>query len=502
MRFRYIFIFILAFLFLTGCTKNEEKNMEKIRLPQADNKFYPGETAELKKTIEDYLLQLPSSKTEGYIKAVMVPHAGYVFSGVVAAHAYKLLEGKSYDRIILICNSHSSYFNGIAVDNSDVWRTPLGDVGVDKEFIENISKEENININGEPFLTSDQTIETQLPFLQVVLKPDFKIVPILFGNTKDDSYKNLAQALEKNLGENDLVVVSTDMSHYPKYEDANLIDKKTLEIINTGSVEDLEKHIKEINQRNIPNEETLICGEDGVKTVMKLKEDLELQSEILDYKNSGDSLYGDKESVVGYGSVAFTQIKDKKSKINNEISNKELNKNQKNQLLSITKKTVEEYVKNGKVLDFTVSDERLNWKEGAFVTLHKDGNLRGCIGQIIPSEDPLWQVVRDMAIEAATDDPRFSPVSEDELKKLDYEVSVLSTPKKIDDWKKIELGKHGVIVKRGYSSGVFLPQVADETGWNLEKFLSELCSQKAGLSSDCYKNDKDVELYIFSAQVF
>ena len=507
-----ILIIFLLVILLTGCIGKKEQTMQKIRLSQADNKFYPGETEELKKTIEDYLLKIPSKKSAGAVKAIIVPHAGYVFSGETAARAYKYLEGKSYNRVVIICNSHSAIFDGVAVDNSDVWRTPLGDVEVDKGFVNIIAQEKNININGDPFGTADQTLEVQLPFLQTVLKPGFEIVPIFFGNSKDNSYEDLAKALQNNLEENDLLVISTDMSHYPSYEDAEKIDKKTLEIINTGNIEELENYIEEIKQKNVSGEETLLCGVDGVKTVMKLKEELDWQSEILEYKNSGDSLYGDKVSVVGYGAMAFIDkntdhlstgsLRHPDTSVGISQDDRELSKEQKKILLNIAKDTIESFVKTGQVPSFSIKDERLNWKEGAFVTLHENNNLRGCIGQIIPSEDPLWQVVRDMAIAAATDDPRFSPVNESDLENLDYEVSVLSAPERIDNWKKVELGKHGVIVRKGPNSGVFLPQVATETGWQLEEFLSQLCFQKAGLTPDCYKNNKEVELYIFTAQVF
>ena len=178
-----------------------------------------------------------------------------------------------------------------------------------------------------------------------------------------------------------------------------------------------------------------------------------------------------------------------------------LNNEQKIELLNIARKTVESFVRDNKTPNFTISDERLSWKEGAFVTLHKNGQLRGCIGQIIPTEKPLWQVVRDTAISACSQDSRFKPVSEDELDKLDYEVSVLSVPEKINNWQEIELGKHGVIIKKGLRSGVFLPQVATETGWSKEEFLGQLCWQKAGLAPNCYR-DKSIELTVFTAQVF
>lgn len=170
--------------------------------------------------------------------------------------------------------------------------------------------------------------------------------------------------------------------------------------------------------------------------------------------------------------------------------------------MKIARTSVENYIRSGNMPKFNVGDERLNRREGAFVTLRKKGKLRGCIGQIIPSEKALWQVVSDMAIAAANEDNRFSQVSAEELEELEYEISALLAPRKINNWQEIELGKHGVIVKKGARSGVFLPQVADETGWSKEEFLSQLCSQKAGLSSDCYKNDGDVELEVFTAQVF
>ncbi|MDD5031837.1 MAG: AmmeMemoRadiSam system protein A [Patescibacteria group bacterium] len=184
------------------------------------------------------------------------------------------------------------------------------------------------------------------------------------------------------------------------------------------------------------------------------------------------------------------------------MNSESLNKNQKKELLEIAKKTVESYVREGKIPEFKIKDERLKRKESAFVTLHRDGQLRGCIGQIIPTDKPLWEVVRDMAIAAASEDYRFNSIAESELDKLDYEISVLSVPEEIDNWQNIKLGEHGVIVEKGKRSGVFLPQVATETGWNLEEFLSQLCSQKAGLPSDCYKKTGDVKLKVFTAQVF
>ena len=168
--------------------------------------------------------------------------------------------------------------------------------------------------------------------------------------------------------------------------------------------------------------------------------------------------------------------------------------------MKIARNSIETFVKTGKAPDITIKDARLNEIEGAFVTITKHGALRGCIGNII-GQEPLYETVRDMAVAAASQDPRFTPVTAAELKDIDVEISVLSKPRRVKDASEIQLGKHGVIVSRGDHQGVFLPQVADETGWSKEEFLSELCSQKAGLPPDAWK-DPDTALYVFTADVF
>jgi len=488
--------------------ENNIKTYNNLRPSYSAGQYYPADKSRLEYKIEQYLTKADKIETDGDVKAIITPHAGLDFSGQVAASSYKLLTGRKINTAVIVCNSHAEYFSGLAVDNSDAWETPLGIVEVDQKLAAKlVNFDKDIQFNGDIFRNQDQTLEVQIPFLQVVLKDNFKIVPVFFGNSHDDSYKKLAQALEKNLGPDDIVIISTDMSHYPNYGDANRVDKKTLEIIKSGDVSGLEEYIKEVASEKIPNEQTVLCGVDGVKTVMELANLMSWDKvEILKYANSGDIDIGDKSSVVGYGAMAFIDTKKQENTKTQKQENKKdvgrLDDGQKGELLKIAKETVESFVREDNILNFEVEDERLNWREGAFVTLHKDGQLRGCIGQIVPSDKPLWQVVRDMAIAACSEDHRFKSVAFDELDKIDYEVSVLSVPKKIDDWQKIELGKQGVIVRKGIRSGVFLPQVADETGWSLEEFLSQLCWQKAGLAPDCYKNDKEVELQVYTAQVF
>lgn len=168
--------------------------------------------------------------------------------------------------------------------------------------------------------------------------------------------------------------------------------------------------------------------------------------------------------------------------------------------MEIARKSIETYLKTGKILELSESDPALLEEMGAFVTLHERGDLRGCIGNLVGNQ-PLYLTIRDMAIEAATGDPRFLPVKPSELKDIEIEISALSPLQRIDSTDKIQLGTHGVLVKKGFRSGVFLPQVATETGWSKEEFLSNLCAHKAGLSPDAWK-DKSTEIYIFSAEVF
>ncbi len=476
---------------------------KKARESKAAGRFYPSNANELRQKINNFLQSVPDAKLECSIKAIIAPHAGYDFSGLVAAHAYKLLVNKKIKTAVIVCNSHTSYFNSIAIDNHDVWYTPLGEIKVDLEMAKKIVKENiSIDFKSEPFNTNDQTIEVQLPFLQVVLQNNFKILPIYFGNAGGDDYKILAKSLFEFLEEDDLIIASTDLSHYPSYNDALYIDKGSLDVIKLGKSKELNLYIERIMAQNIADEETVMCGEDGVKTVLELASLGGWENiEILKYANSGDvPEIGDKTRVVGYGAVAFMKKNTDKNNQHKAIRQNSLSEEQKKELLNIASEAVKTFVTKNRVQEFFVKDERLNRREGAFVTIYNSHQLRGCIGRIVSTSEPLWKVVRDMAIAACSEDDRFDKITNDELSEVNYEISVLSEPKKIDRWQDVELGKHGVMIKRGGRTGVFLPQVAVETGWSKEKFLSELCSQKTGVAADAYK-DKETDIFVFTAQI-
>jgi AmmeMemoRadiSam system protein A len=236
---------------------------------------------------------------------------------------------------------------------------------------------------------------------------------------------------------------------------------------------------------------------------------------VLKYANSGDT-FGNKGNVVGYLSAAIyketgspqsvVQQKDEKKREASGPSRRPggketmLNEAQRKELLRIARESIATFVKNGERKRFVEKDPILNEVMGAFVTLHEAGELRGCIGNMV-GHQPLCQTVSDMAIEAATGDPRFPPISAKELEMIDIEISVLTPLKRVPSYKDVQIPGDGVLVKRGFRSGVYLPQVATETGWNRDEFLTSLCGHKAGMAPDAWK-DPATEIYTFSAEVF
>ena len=207
---------------------------------------------------------------------------------------------------------------------------------------------------------------------------------------------------------------------------------------------------------------------------------------------SGD-VTGERDRVVGYASIILYRQEDGESE-------ERLTPAQKQRLLRLARETIETFVRHGRRLKVHEADPRLLKKEGAFVTVHEHGQLRGCIGQVI-AHQPLYLTVQDAAIAAVSEDPRFPPVTPDELNDLQIEISVLSQPRRIKSPDEFILGKHGVIVRQGRHQGLFLPQVAETTGWDKERFLSELCVRKAGLPPDAWKSPQTI-LEVFTADVF
>lgn len=459
------------------------KNNKQVREPTVAGSFYPGNRKELNLLIDEYLSNAEPQEIKGSIKALIVPHAGYKYSGQIAAYGFKILIGKPINRVVLIGNSHQEYFDSISVWNNGYFKTPLGKVEIDEDFAGKLINSNSKIVFKESAHLKEHSLEVQLPFLQRVLS-DFKIVPIILGN--QGNIDILIDALRNLIDDNTLFIASSDLSHYPNYKDAQYSDNKVIQAILSGKRENLQKMISDLEKQGISNLQTCACGQDAIEVIMGLMDGSD--GKLLKTANSGD-VTKDKNKVVGYASIAF---------ISNNSS--QLNEAEQKTLLNIAKQAVETYTRTNKIIEVKETNVNLNKHQGAFVTLKKDNDLRGCIG-IFESKEPLYQNVIDMAIAAANNDPRFSPVSKDELNDLEYEISVLSPLRKINSWKEIEIGRHGVEIKHGMRRGIFLPQVASENNWDLNTFMSVLCTQKAGLPADCWKNP-ETEIYVFTAQVF
>ncbi|MDD2752024.1 MAG: AmmeMemoRadiSam system protein B [Candidatus Omnitrophica bacterium] len=478
---------------------------QDVKQPYAAGGFYPDNPQELSEMIDSFMSEVNPQSPPGEIFALISPHAGYGFSGKVAAYGYKLIKDKPYKTVIIIGPSHQLAFSGISVYPNGAFRTPLGDLEIDKEFAEKLlGKTKEVYFEPQAF-EKEHSVEVQLPFLQKSLK-DFKIVPIVMGDCTLETCKKLVDLLKGAIGErkNVLVIASTDMYHGYDYEEADAVDKETLSCLKEMDAEKLYYGLRE--------EKFQLCGGFGTVVTLFLSQELgHNKIMVLDHTNSA-LVTGKKEKgtwTVGYASCVIDQEKEKRLPAAclpaGRAGSKEgeipmLNQQERKKILEIARKSIQAYLETNKPMQITEADPLLLKELGAFVTLRHNQDLRGCIGNLVATE-PLYLTIRDMAIESATGDPRFPPVTLEELKNIEIEISVLSPMKKIQSVDEIQLGKHGVLVKRGFQSGVFLPQVATETGWSKEEFLSHLCSQKAGLPEQAWK-EKTTEIYIFTAEVF
>jgi AmmeMemoRadiSam system protein B/AmmeMemoRadiSam system protein A len=494
-----LYMTLLIFIFVS-CNKAGSE----VRVRQAayaDDQWYPSTSTKLAEVVDGYLAKAKGDPVPGKFLALISPHAGYRFCGQIMAYSYNQMQRHSFDTVVLVGASHHYSFPGVAVYESGVFRNPLGDVEIDSVIANQLIKQNSAIKSYLSPHVPEHSLENQIPFLQRTLTK-FKIVPVLISDQSKQNCDMLSTALANVLKDkNVLLVASTDMTHYPVYDQAVKADKWTMTALGTMNSDEMRKRFDEYMKKDIPDLLCMLCGEGAVFTVMDTAKKLGANSvKILKYANSGDVPEGSKDRVVGYMSAAFYESDKVEKKVSSDNRDAPLNEEQQKILLKLARDTIELYLKTGKKMQFETEDERLKVKQGAFVTLRKNDNLRGCIGYIIAVE-PLSDAIIDMAIAASTEDSRFRKVTVDELKDIDIEISVLSIPRRIKSADEIELGKHGVIVGKGMRRGVFLPQVATETGWDKVTFLEHLCADKAGLSKDAWK-DKGTDIDVFTAQLF
>lgn len=462
---------------------------DSIKQPNVSGKFYPADPKELSRTIEGFLLEAGEPDIKADVLVLISPHAGYEFSGRTAACGYKAIEGRHYDTIIILGPSHYINFQGAALWPKGCFRTPLGDVAVDEATAYSLLACSSLFSFYPEAFAREHSIEVQLPFLQTVLD-NFKIVPVVFGNIDFSGCENLACAISGVIKDkNCLLIASSDMYHGFNYQEGEKKDEYTLSLIGKLKPRQLYERTQE--------QKAQLCGWAGVVTSMLIAERLGYQQvKVINYTNSARVMERERigEYCVGYSSaIIYKQRTDKGAVM--------LNEKQRKRLLDIARGSIEVYLNTGKKMEISENDPALVEHYGAFVTLHKHGRLRGCIGNLIGNQ-PLYLTIRDMAVEAAMNDSRFTPLTKEELALgVEIEISVLSPMEKINNPDMIELGTHGVLVRSGYRSGVFLPQVAIETGWTKDEFLSNLCAQKAGLAPLAWR-EASTDIYIFTAEVF
>ncbi len=475
-------VLILALHFpLTAAPQNTTTTVRKASFAGS---FYPADRATLDKNVSGYLKAAESkgNRTPAPIIGIIAPHAGYQYSGGVAGSAYSALKGGEYKTVILLGPSHQTWFKGVSVDLQSGWETPLGIVPVDHETARTLLERCKFAKPYTPAFQREHSLEVQLPFLQKTLGK-FKIVPLATGSMDDDDYAALASVLASLVKDHPrkiLIVASSDMSHYHPYDLAKTMDRLALADMESLDVPKLTGDIRKGKCE--------LCGLQAVVTLISVARSLGAEAHILSYANSGD-VTGDRDRVVGYGAIAFSLRE----------GDHGLDKREQGVLLSVARKAVEASVLGKRLPQPDIKDSKLQEKRGAFVTLRKKGDLRGCVGYVAPVR-PLYEAVSEMAMAASSRDTRFRPVSREELKDIHIEISVLSPMKPVTDPTEIEVGRHGLYITRGGFSGLLLPQVASEYSWNRDEFLRQTCI-KAGLPSNSWK-EKGTNVYSFSAQIF
>ncbi len=456
---------------------------QAVREPVWAGRFYDARPERLSRQLDDLLAwaSVRSSPAAGPA-ALIVPHAGYVYSGRVAAHAYALIRGAEIETVIILGVAHRHGFKGASIYPRGGYATPLGTVEVDEATAAALA-----NATGYGFVAAahreEHSIEVQVPFIQKVL-PGARIVPVLMGLPAEETAQLLGKALAEVLpGKKALVLVSSDMSHYLSKNEANARDAETIALLQAQETD--------ILMRSVTAHDNIMCGGAGVLTALAYARHLgQPRVEVLEYEDSS-ARGGDESQVVGYLSAAIYADSE-------PMGASPLSSSEKAELLQIARAAVEMIVRENLVLEPQPENPGLRGPSGAFVTLKKQGRLRGCVGFVEPIA-PLYKAVTLAAIYAATRDNRFPPVTSSELGSLEFEVSVLSPPRKISDPSQVKVGIHGLLIKRGERSGLLLPQVPVDNGWDRLAFLRQAC-QKAGLPQDAWRSG--AEIFVFEAQVF
>ncbi|MGA2618482.1 MAG: AmmeMemoRadiSam system protein B [Thermoguttaceae bacterium] len=494
---------------------------QKVLGPAVAGMFYPRSEEDLAKTVDKLLKEAKSEPIEN-LRALVCPHAGYEFSGPVAATGYKQLAGRKFRTVLILGPSHTSWFQGAAVADADVVETPLGRIPISKKAAQlaklrpfafnpkcqvhrpawwQSSPKELPPFGEESPLTWEHSVEVQYPFLQRTLK-DFEVLPAVTGQIDPAA---AAEAVLQVLDDDTLLVASSDLTHYLPYDVARGLDTTTVRAVCSMSVDWLEEEEAGVMAQS-QGQVSLACGKDPILTVMHVARRKGWKARLLDYRNSGDTA-GNKERVVGYAAIAFYQPQPAAAAEPTAGRKEQYTPEERKFLLALARRSVTAAAK-GEALPTANGKppaEKYGEPRACFVTLKEEGRLRGCIGSIFPRQ-PLYEAVVSAAHSAAVEDHRFQPVKPEELPKIDVEVSVLTLPKRLkfhgpdELLQKLRPGTDGVILRLGSRQGLFLPQVWEQIP-DKQEFLSRLAEDKAGLAPSAWKQS-DAKILVFQVEAF
>lgn len=460
--------------------------------------WYPGDAASLERLLDASIEE--SAERTGEVSLVdpigfVVPHAGIAYSGSIAAAAYRHFLAKPPERIFLIGFPHRGCSPGVWIPDVAAFENPLGTTRVDAEAVANLAGGEAIRVTAEALLC-DHSVEIQLPFL-TRCAPRARLVPVYISGAEAGQRHAAARKLAETLRAGDVVIASSDFTHFgrsfgylPFPVDSSTGDR--LRDLDGKVIEAAASLDEEIFHAVLRETKATVCGREPIalllETLAALEDGDEVFQERLDYRTSGE-ITGDFSHSVSYAALGYLRH-----------SSLVLGPEEQALLLESARRTLERYQQTGSCE--AIAPERttpgLSRRAGVFVSLHKSGELRGCIGQVA-AEDPIGQSVPDLTLSAATEDRRFSPVGGDEAG-IEIEISVLSPMKRVSGPGKIHAGTHGVFVEAGGRRGLLLPQVAADRGWSTTQFLAALAT-KIGVRPDVF-HAPETRLYRFRAQVF
>ncbi|MBK8475586.1 MAG: AmmeMemoRadiSam system protein B [Opitutaceae bacterium] len=470
----------------------------RIREPAVAGLFYPRDPGELARTIDSLLADAAPTKLPGELRALICPHAGYAYSGPVAATAYRLLQGRSFESVLVLAPSHYAGLANASVSGAAFFRTPLGDVPLSPKarrlaHLPPFALDAHADVErpgwwrqssrpapdhgDEDADTWEHADEVQVPFLQKTLA-SFQLIPVVFGRA--DPVK-AAAALAQILDVRTLIVVSSDLSHYHPYAEAGALDRRCTDAICRLDTEAASKQEA--------------CGRTPILALLHLARQQGWQARLLDYRNSGDTA-GNKSHVVGYAAIAFYS----------PPASAPFTAAERRTLLELARRTVRAVVTTGRPPELPSAgiSPRLTAPRGCFVTLTRAGRLRGCIGTVA-AQEPLYRAVLENARSAALHDSRFLPVAERELDQLGIEISVLTPPVPLafaspaDLLAKLQPHRDGVVLRIGQHGATYLPQVWEQLP-DKEAFLNSL-SKKAGCAPSAWRGP-DVRILTYRAEAF